>query len=228
MFISVLVSLLTQTLMAWPKELNFSYTRMPIAILDTGLDLSDPRFADVLCATGHKDFTGEGIRDYVGHGTHVAGILAKAAPDHSKYCIVIIKVVDRHRVTEGKMLRGLRYVAAKHYPLVNMSLSGTEPDAEERRTIATSGTVFVVAAGNDNLYYKLAYPGGYNLPNIRTVGNWDCRHNKIGADSNYGEGIIWRCGTDIKSTLPNGTEGVLSGTSMATPLYTAELINAKK
>ncbi len=63
-----------------------------VAVIDTGLDLSDPRFSALLC----KDIKGvnlvpkEGIRDLIGHGTHVAGIIKKYAKD-ANYCMMIIK-----------------------------------------------------------------------------------------------------------------------------------------
>lgn len=205
----------------------FSSDRIRVAVLDSGLDLYDPRFTDVLCPYGHKDFTGEGIRDVIGHGTHVAGIIANNAPDHSKYCLVILKVVKRDGNTGGLQYNALEYLATHRATYANMSLYGQSSDELEKSLLSSTKADIVVAAGNDNVHYKTEFPGGYNLPNIHVVGNWDCKRNKKYDNSNYGEGIIWRCGTNIRSTLPHGKTGLMTGTSMAAPLYTAELINQR-
>lgn len=197
--------------------------RLHVAVIDTGLSLHDPRFQDVLCSEGHKDFTGEGMYDANGHGTHVAGIIMRNAPDHTKYCLVIYKVFGEHG--EHRSTRALAAVNVNHIPLVNYSVSGDAPDEMERSLMALSSATFTVAAGNKGAYYKSYYPGGYDLANVHVVGNWDCNHNKAAPSSNYGEGVNWRCGTDIVSTLPRGRWGIMSGTSMAAPLYMAELIN---
>lgn len=200
-----------------------SNTRLRVAVIDTGLSLTDPRFKDVLCPSGHKDFTGEGIWDVNSHGTHVAGIIMRNAPDHSKYCLVIIKAFGTHR--KEYAAEAIQYAVSLGIKLVNISADGITYDPEEKAALSASGVKFVVAAGNENSYYKNSYPSGYGLPNVYPVGNWDCKAGKKGRLSNYGGGIIWRCGTDILSTVPGGNEETKSGTSMAAPMYTAELIN---
>lgn len=199
-------------------------TGFRVAVIDTGIDLNDSRFRDVLCYSGHIDLTGEGIQDYNGHGTHVVGILAKAAPDHYKYCIVIIKAYKRGKTSMEVYLEALRYVRSQGITLVNISMSGEVLDYKERALLATTKATFVVSAGNQGVNYHQAYPAGYDLPNVKVVGNFDCQKNIPGLASNYGPGVIWRCGTNILSAVPGGT-AVMTGTSMATPLVTAEIIN---
>ena len=48
-----------------------------VAILDTGVDRDHPDLEGAIVAT--KDFTGQGIRDVNGHGTHCAGIIGARA-----------------------------------------------------------------------------------------------------------------------------------------------------
>jgi len=48
-----------------------------VAVLDTGVDASHPAFRGVRFVT--KDFTGEGVDDLNGHGTHCSGIIAGRA-----------------------------------------------------------------------------------------------------------------------------------------------------
>lgn len=202
-------------------------SKVKVAIVDTGLNIYDSRFQDILCPTGHKDFTGEGLVDVNGHGTHVLGILAKAAPSHNKYCVIILKYYAEAGAAKQNLERedqAFIYAAAQGVSIVNFSSAGPFYDEYERYLLSTLNLKVVVAAGNTNEFYKNYYPAAYSLPNVYVVGNWDCTKGKKAPTSNYGEGLNWRCGTNIKSTLPNGKEGLMSGTSMAVPLYTAELI----
>jgi subtilisin family serine protease len=191
--------------------------RLRVAVIDTGLNIHDPRFADVLCPNGHRDLTGEGLQDENGHGTHVAGILAMAAPDHTIY-----KVFSRNG--NQYLDAAIQLLNNDHIKIANISASGTVYDLMEKQYAAATKAILVVAAGNNNTYYKEAYPGGYGLHNVFAVGNWDCAHSRRGPASNYGEGVVWRCGTNIISTLPGGKYGARTGTSQAAPLYTAELV----
>ena len=61
-----------------------------VAIVDTGLDLSDERFSEHLCPEGHKDFSASGIKDTVGHGTFIAGLIQKYA-GKGNYCFLVYK-----------------------------------------------------------------------------------------------------------------------------------------
>ena len=58
-------------------ELNYANAenRVRVAVIDTGIDseLATP----YLCKDGNKDFTGKGMKDVSGHGTNIAGIIAK-------------------------------------------------------------------------------------------------------------------------------------------------------
>ena len=49
-----------------------------VAVIDTGID-AQAFNRHVLCKTGHKDFTGTGIQDRHGHGTHISGLIDQYA-----------------------------------------------------------------------------------------------------------------------------------------------------
>jgi subtilisin family serine protease len=51
----------------------FSGDGIVVAVLDTGIDASHPAFEGVDIV--QKDFTGEGVGDQHGHGTHCAGTI---------------------------------------------------------------------------------------------------------------------------------------------------------
>src|SRR5271168_5346568 len=62
-----------------------------IAVVDTGLNINDPRFQGHLCKTGHKNFVAnETLNDIVGHGTFVVGLIQQYAKN-ANYCMLIYK-----------------------------------------------------------------------------------------------------------------------------------------
>lgn len=78
----------------------------------------------------------------------------------------------------------------------------------------------MAAAGNDSLNTDATpvYPASLNLDNIISVAATDHNDN-LASFSNYGRNSVdlGAPGVNILSTLPNGSYGMLSGTSMAAP-----------
>ncbi|MBR0696737.1 S8 family serine peptidase [Bradyrhizobium lablabi] len=56
------------------NNLGFDGSDVDVAVLDTGIDFNHPALTAVQGT--QQDFTGEGVGDMVGHGTHCAGIVA--------------------------------------------------------------------------------------------------------------------------------------------------------
>jgi hypothetical protein len=82
------------------------------------------------------------------------------------------------------------------------------------------GQVFVAAAGNDgvNIDTTPAYPAGIAQPNVLSVAATDS-DGSLAPFSNYGPHTVQVAapGVNVYSTLPGGTYGYKSGTSMAAP-----------
>jgi subtilisin family serine protease len=202
-------------------------TILKIAILDTGLDLNDIRFKDVLCSEGHKNYTSESISDVHGHGTHVTGLIKDYAGKENigKYCLVIYKIYGNHNGSKAaRMVSGV--IETGDMNIVNISGGGKQPSDDEYNFIKTHPNVmYITAAGNEgeNLADYPYYPASYNAPNIITVGAVDDNHFKLEA-SNFGKlGMVWELGKDVVSTGIMGYR-MLSGTSMATAIYTGRYI----
>ncbi|MFC0114460.1 S8 family serine peptidase [Kibdelosporangium aridum] len=131
-----------------------------VAVLDTGYDPEHPDLAGIV--KGEKDFTGEGIRDNVGHGTHVAATVAgRGKASGGKYTgvakgadLLIGKVCMTFGCPFDAILEGMQWAADSGAKVVNMSLGGGQSDGTDpmsaavNRISAEKGTLFVIAAGN--------------------------------------------------------------------------------
>lgn len=216
----VLLLLLTQTATAQTR----------IAVVDTGLDLTDPRFSKVLCKTGHTDFTGTGIQDDNGHGTHIAGLVAQYAKG-SKFCLVIYKYyidkdpIGSHNTDREVLAFNKAIVDGDKY--INFSGGGEEYSAPEFKVIKEHPEVtFVVAAGNDGVDLTSPsnnfYPASYHLTNVISVGNMT-EEAVPSKNSNYAPWLVWEIGVKVLSTIPGGM-GTMTGTSMATAIRTGKMV----
>lgn len=202
---------------------------LKVAVIDTGLDLSDPRFSKVLCADGHKDFTGTGIKDVHGHGTHVAGLIKTYAAESKGYCLVILKYwVDGMPAGQSniKTVEAIREATRIGARIINYSSNGKEFSEPEYLAIRAFSGAFVVAAGNEGEDLDLSpnYPASYRLLSMIVVGALGENGKRL-RSSNYGTPVTtWETGENVLSYLPGGKSGFMSGTSMATGVATGKLI----
>jgi len=218
-----------------------------IAIIDTGIgsvpDLNV--ISRVTCSKGSRTVpaacTTGGIDDN-NHGTHVAG--TAAAIDNGQGVIGVypgaplyaVKVCDSRGACDvSKMVAGIDWVTARASTIrvINMSIgfAGT-PDKPSCATTTNAfyraicgaqaaGITFVVAAGNETDDAANHLPAGY--PEVITVSALNDADGTKSGDffasfSNFGSVVdIMAPGVGILSTLPDGTYGSYSGTSMASP-----------
>ncbi|MCX7020585.1 MAG: S8 family serine peptidase [Candidatus Sumerlaeota bacterium] len=134
-----------------------------VCVLDTGVDEKHPDLQDAIEATA--DFTGEGgPADPMGHGTHVAGIIAGRGRASGG---AFTGVAPAARILSGRILGasgsgsletlmwGLRWALYQKADIVNLSLgyqaANTDGASLESRacdTLVKRGIVVVVSAGN--------------------------------------------------------------------------------
>ena len=196
-----------------------------VAVLDTGCDMDHPDLKTAIVA--HRDFTGDGIEDKNGHGTHCAGIIGARMNQYGfvgvapKCELVIGKVLGNNGSGAYSWIRdSIRWAVDEGCRIISMSLGGPVHDDGLFRVIheaLAEGACIIVAAGNEGSIFRnsIGYPGRYG--SVITVASHDRNGNRSGFSSRGGEIDFMAPGSDIWSTYKDGGYASLSGTSMATP-----------
>ncbi len=228
-----------------------------IAILDTGIDGNHPALKGRLSETNHKDFVKndgfcidldrDELNDVLGHGTHVAGIIAAESDKLNGICenvkLFSYKVAadDRH-YNDARIIMALEVAASNGIELINLSLAGNASSAALENKIKWYKGLVICSSGNlgnnidevkeNGKYAKPSYPSNFELDNILSVGATKSDGTKAEIEdwggkvkaSNYGKDSvdIFAPGTDIYSTtsVAKGSYVKMSGTSMAAPHVT--------
>jgi hypothetical protein len=223
-----------------PVRAEFAYARsitgkgVTIAVMDTGIDTRHPEFSAAgKLAQGYNAITGTSdVTDRVGHGSHVAGIMAADRNGYGMFGIAYdarllpIKVLGDDGSGSTRYLdNGLRYAIGKA-PIASLSLGSlTAYDARATQEAVRAGLLIVAAAGNDgaanpNWPARFAKEAWANNQ-IIAVGAVDA-NNRIASFSNRaGDTAAWFLvapGVDIPSAYLHGQYATMSGTSMATPV----------
>ncbi len=217
-----------------------------IAVLDTGIDLSHPElehallpgfdFVDII--DGASQFIGDYLGmdnqpdDEVGHGTHVAGIIAarglKLEPGVAPMCKIIpVRVLaalqqGNRKVGAGlvdNINSGIKWAVDQGASVINMSLGikqegGGLPHEEVVNYAKAKGVTIVAASGNDG-QFAMYYPGA--LPHVLAVGAID-ENGTLANYSTRGHHIsLVAPGSNIFSTYLDGQYAFSTGTSQASP-----------
>jgi subtilisin family serine protease len=222
-----------------------------VAVLDGGYDPAHPDLAGVVTQSrGFTDRGGADVTDRLGHGTHVASIVAGsgAASDRRFQGIAhgaelaVGKVCDDGGLCDTSwVLAGMSWAAQTvRARVVNLSLGavdapGIDPLEDAVNTLTRqTGTLFVIAAGNDGREGSIESPGSADA--ALTVGAVDSA-DALAPFSSRGprsgdyaiKPDLTAPGVDITAAKAAGSEigapvgtayQKLSGTSMATPHVT--------
>lgn len=196
-----------------------------VAVLDTGVDLDHPDLEEGI--VGYEDFTGDGIEDINGHGTHCAGIIGARLNDTgfvgvAPECeLLIAKVLGNDGSGAFSWIAdGVLWAVEQGAQIINMSLGGPFSSHRLYQAIHIAlarGVMVVCAAGNEGSLFQnnIGYPGRYG--GVITVASHDENGNRSGFSSRGGEIDVMAPGSNIWSTFKDGGYAELSGTSMAAP-----------
>lgn len=228
-----------------------------VAVLDTGVDATHPAlaghlikgydFVDMDLDPSEEGAAGKSLS--YGHGTHVAGLVALAAPEAS---IMPVRVLDSDGIGNVWVLaEALSYAANPDgdpatddgADVINLSLSTTrktslldeivgsvaceyEEDGGETTGdclgTAQAGAVVVAAAGN-SASSTPEYPAAEGVKSLLSVAATTSADG-LADFSNYGSWVnVAAPGEQITSAVPGGEYATWSGTSMAAPLTAGEV-----
>lgn len=241
-----------------------------VAVLDSGVDINHPDLSgriwynDKLCTNapnaknlpcnGYNFLEGNpNVSDDVGHGTHVAGIIAAnrnamgimgAADPRIK--IMPLKVLNAQVngfVYNGKLITdviadALIFAIKNGAEVVNLSLGWPKlidtPKVREAFKLAEEKNVFIVAASGNNSKDLPTFPCSYE--NVVCVGAHDNR-GELSSFSNYGSKVdLVAPGEYIISTIPKNLESralriahydAKRGSSQGAPFVTAAVATLK-
>ncbi|HET7290994.1 MAG TPA: S8 family serine peptidase [Vicinamibacteria bacterium] len=212
-----------------------------VGVLDTGVDAKHPDLR--VSRYAHDRASAE---DVVGHGTHVAGIIAARSNNRvsltgiCRCALYAYKIFGDEPAEDGDYYvdevayqRALNQARRDGMRVINLSIGGTRFSRTEELLIGRlvdSGCVVVAAMGNEYVEGNpTEYPAAYE--GVIAVGASN-EANRRAPFSNTGRHIaLVAPGTNILSTLPMRTSAyrdeqdteynAWSGTSMATPHVTA-------
>lgn len=206
-----------------------------VAILDTGLCKHSDLAVNIAKGINFTSSDPHDYTDRVGHGTHVAGIIAAAdneigvvgvAPKASLY---ICKVLgDNGSGSFDWIAKGIDWAIAEKVDIISMSLGSNMGNEELHSAVKRAydkNITVVAAAGNDGDEYKesdnIDYPARY--PEAIAVGAINKYLQRSWFSSNGEKLEISAPGEDITSTYLKDGYAVLSGTSMAAPFVSGVL-----
>tara|TARA_B100001971_G_scaffold215195_1_gene260226 strand:- start:50838 stop:51923 length:1086 start_codon:yes stop_codon:yes gene_type:complete len=220
-----------------------------VAVVDTGIDPNHPFLSkNIYVPKGAVNSNNYGVDfskkslnsspiDTHGHGTHVSGIVKSIFPEVKILALKYYNPQASGQANLNSTIKALEYAVDQNVDIINYSGGGPEPSSEELailRKAEKKGILVIAAAGNEksniDLKENAYYPASYGLSNIITVGAHN-EANKIISSSNWGSKSvdIAAPGYRIKSAIPNGGAGYMTGTSQATAFVTgvAALIKSK-
>jgi membrane-anchored mycosin MYCP len=205
-----------------------------VAVIDTGVDKGNPQIKPAL-ASGGKDFVGKtnGTTDTVGHGTEVAGIIAARKGKGTGFTgIAPAAKILPLRYTGGDdsdskgdsstLVQAINYAVDHDADIINISSDTKDKKPNTALGVAVEraiqqGVIVVAAAGNDGQNGKLekTYPASY--PGVVAVAASD-RNNERAEFSQSGHFVdVAAPGVGMVSTVPNGGQCVVDGTSFSAP-----------
>jgi subtilisin family serine protease len=245
---------IAQIIEAW--DITSDCGSVVVAVIDSGVQVGHPDLEDNIWFNGGEipdngaDDDGNGyvddrygfnfhhynssLRDEMGHGTAVAGIIGAVGNNDvglSGVCwsvqLLPLKIFGA-KGEEGRLsaaLEAIDYAIAEGARVLNLSwtLVGGEKSAfleDALKKAEKAGVLVVTAAGNDGLDLTVepVYPASYDLSNLIAV----AAHGPDGtllSFSNYGLGVVDLAAPGFEITTTGGKYGYTSftGTSAAAP-----------
>ncbi len=216
---------------AW--EITRGSSSIIIAILDSGIpmvggslshsDLNDA--SKFILGPDYIDIPADGVKDGLGHGTHVTGIAAAETDNTTGIAgacgncrVMVIQVFNAYGSgTWGAFYNGVVYAVDNGAEVINFSGGGSSPSSTAEQGVQyayNNGVPIVVSSGNNNgsVLWPAAYSTSYS--NVIAVGateyddlrasysNYGSQLNVVAPGGAHDAGYPVDAG-DIYSTMPN-------------------------
>lgn len=217
-----------------------SMKKQVVAIIDTGFTPQSAGQEKVLCKFGHKDFsvdqkyyedlgtTDPVPKDLHGHGTNIAGVIAKYAKDND-FCIVVLKYYNSKGPDVDNLtntVRAIDHARQIKADIINYSGGGiatAQIEIDAVKKYLDQGGQFVAAAGNESADLGVSpYYPAMDDDRVIVVGNGKSNTDRA-PTSNFGSRVNrWEDGKQTGFNL------YLEGTSQAAAVATGKIISEKK
>lgn len=226
-----------------------------VAVIDSGVDYQHPDLKGQIIngkdfmpdtvsgpnGEGSPDAIGNDPLDQMGHGTHVAGVIAALANNQTGIAgiapgVKVLNIKTLNRDGWGSafaVAQGITSAVDQGARIINLSLGspeGSKPIELAIQYAQSKGALIIAASGN--AFTKTFFPARY--PGVMAVGATN-QSDWLADFSNHDERInVVAPGVDILSTTPtfmtntmlqqkiDSFYSVMSGTSMAAPMVSAQ------
>lgn len=216
-----------------PPRVLAAASRITIAVVDTGADVSSPALAGKVRGTYDVRNGRRRVPDRSGHGTFVASLAAGAGGDGvvgfgGAARLLVVKVSDSRTFRAVDVAAGIVYAVRHGARIINLSVAGRKTSIVEQAALefaARRGVLVVAAAGNDALggdppEYPAALLQPVGSDGIGGLGLSVAASDSTGARagfSEYGSFVSLAApGADVFGATRR-SQGYASGTSFAAP-----------
>lgn len=198
---------------------QFKMEEVKVAVIDSGVDADHEIFEGRTVLDGLNTFDpSQKPFDDVGHGTHIAGIIAS----HSPHAVIVpYKIVGAQGGRLSNVLEAMDQAIEDGVNVMNTSFGVLSPSyaLEEAIQEAEEAGIIVVSAAGNNANSLGFYPATYE--DSIAVGSVNSEGESL-PRSNYGSWVdVAANGYFVRSSIPGNKYGPKTGTSQATARVSA-------
>lgn len=196
------------------KFVNYSQTKIIVAVVDTGLDFKQIKFKLVASRGFNILDPDKSSQDDNGHGTQIASVINFLEP---RIKIMPIKAIPRSGVaTKQELARGIIAAVDRGARVINISagVASSSPDLEKAIKYAEEKDVIIVAAVGGN-GTGIEYPAAY--PSVLAIGGVDHSENIL-QNSNSGPELDAVALGEYATIGLHGECLIGTGTSLSAPI----------
>ncbi|KPM41849.1 hypothetical protein AK830_g4744 [Neonectria ditissima] len=216
---------------SYPQAVSGSKTpsrRVRICVIDTGIDLMHPGVRGGMAGQRLKELKSwkngpTDMTDNYGHGTHVADIIFRTAPEAEIY---VAKIADAKYLPEEDELliaHAIDWAVAQDVDIISISLGmhrrNHDVDGAVNRAIA-AGKILIAAAGNHGNNGPRAFPGSNRHVICIHASDGAGKDGKISPQPSANDDNFMTLGIAVPLTWKQH-EIFMSGTSFATAIASA-------